>query len=165
MESHEAVVGVIMGSASAWDAMQHCAKQLKDLGIPFEKKVISAHRTPDLLVEYARGAEGRGIKIIIAAAGGAAHLAGVTAAFTHLPIIGVPMMGWSLEGLDSVLSMVNMPRGVPVLTMSLGKAGAVNAAIAAAEILALSDSGIRSRVLQLREAQAKSVIDATLPDV
>ena len=158
-----ATVG-IMGSTSDWETMSLAAKQLKELGIPYEKRVISAHRTPDLLAEYARSAEARGLKIIIAAAGGAAHLAGVTAAFTQLPVIGVPMIGWSLNGLDSVLSMVNMPRGVPVLTMSIGKAGAVNSALAAAAILALSDADVRQRLLDFRKAQAQSVIDAKLPD-
>jgi 5-(carboxyamino)imidazole ribonucleotide mutase len=153
-----------MGSTSDWETMSLAAKQLKELGIPFEKRVISAHRTPDLLAEYARTAEARGVKIIIAAAGGAAHLAGVTAAFTHLPVIGVPMIGWSLNGLDSVLSMVNMPRGVPVLTMSIGKAGAVNSALAAAAILSLSDEGVRKALLAFRAKQAQSVIDATLPE-
>ena len=153
-----------MGSTSDWETMSLAAKQLKELGIPFEKRVISAHRTPDLLADYARTAEERGLKIIIAAAGGAAHLAGVTAAFTQLPVIGVPMIAWSLNGLDSVLSMVNMPRGVPVLTMSIGKAGAVNSALAAAAILALSDANVRQKLLDFRKAQAQSVIDAKLPE-
>jgi len=153
-----------MGSTSDWDTMRHAVKQLEELGIPFEKRVISAHRTPDLLADYARSAEERGLKIIIAAAGGAAHLAGVTAAFTHLPVIGVPMIGWSLNGLDSVLSMVNMPRGIPVLTMSIGKAGAINSALAAAAILALSDEKVRQSLLDFRKKQAQEVMDATLPD-
>jgi 5-(carboxyamino)imidazole ribonucleotide mutase len=159
-----ATVGIIMGSTSDWETMSLAAKQLKELGIPFEKRIISAHRTPDLLADYARTAEERGLKIIIAAAGGAAHLAGVTAAFTQLPVIGVPMIAWSLNGLDSVLSMVNMPRGVPVLTMSIGKAGAVNSALAAAAILALSDANVRQKLLDFRKAQAQSVIDAKLPE-
>ncbi|MFA5256925.1 MAG: 5-(carboxyamino)imidazole ribonucleotide mutase, partial [Opitutales bacterium] len=140
------MIGIIMGSTSDWETMRNAAKQLEELKIPYEKRVISAHRTPDLLADYARSAEARGLKVIIAAAGGAAHLAGVTAAFTHLPVIGVPMIGWSLNGLDSVLSMVNMPRGIPVLTMSIGKAGAVNSALAAAAILALSDPQIRQNL-------------------
>jgi 5-(carboxyamino)imidazole ribonucleotide mutase len=159
-----ATVGIIMGSTSDWETMSLAAKQLKELGIPFEKRVISAHRTPDLLAQYAKSAESRGLKIIIAAAGGAAHLAGVTAAFTQLPVIGVPMIAWSLNGLDSVLSMVNMPRGVPVLTMSIGKAGAVNSALAAAAILALSDADVRQKLLDFRKAQAQAVVDAKLPD-
>lgn len=153
-----------MGSTSDWETMSNATKTLRELGVSYEKRVISAHRTPDLLADYARTAEERGLKIIIAAAGGAAHLAGVTAAFTHLPVIGVPMMGWSLAGLDSVLSMVNMPRGIPVLTMSIGKAGAINSAIAAAEILALSDPQIRANVLAFREKQARAVAEATLPE-
>lgn len=159
-----ATVGIIMGSTSDWETMSLCAKELKALGIPFEKSVISAHRTPDALAEYAKTAESRGLKVIIAAAGGAAHLAGVTAAFTQLPVIGVPMLAWSLNGLDSVLSMVNMPRGVPVLTMSIGKAGAVNSALAAAAILALSDAGVREKLLAYRARQAKEVLEAKLPD-
>ena len=158
------MIGIIMGSTSDWETMRSAAKQLDELKIPYEKRVISAHRTPDLLADYARSAEGRGLNIIIAAAGGAAHLAGVTAAFTHLPVIGVPMIGWSLNGLDSVLSMVNMPRGVPVLTMSIGKAGAVNSALAAAAILALSDPQIRQNLLDFRQRQTQAGIDATLPD-
>jgi len=159
-----ATVGIIMGSTSDWETMSLCAKELKALGIPLEKRVISAHRTPDALAEYAKTAESRGLKIIIAAAGGAAHLAGVTAAFTQLPVIGVPMIAWSLNGLDSVLSMVNMPRGVPVLTMSIGKAGAVNSALAAAAILALSDSGVRESLLAYRAKQSQAVLETKLPD-
>ena len=159
-----ATVGIILGSTSDWETMSLAAKQLKELGIPYEKRVISAHRTPDLLADYAKTAESRGIKIIIAAAGGAAHLAGVTAAFTQLPVIGVPMIGWSLNGLDSILSMVNMPRGVPVLTMSAGKAGAVNSALASAAILALSDAAIREKLIAFRKAQADSIANAKLPD-
>jgi 5-(carboxyamino)imidazole ribonucleotide mutase len=159
-----ATVGIILGSTSDWDTMRLAATQLKELGIPYEKRVISAHRTPDLLADYAKTAESRGLKIIIAAAGGAAHLAGVTAAFTQLPVIGVPMIGWSLNGLDSILSMVNMPKGVPVLTMSAGKAGAVNSALAAAAILALSDAGVREKLIAFRKAQAASIANAKLPD-
>ena len=159
-----ATVGIILGRTSDWETMSLAAKQLKELGIPYEKRVISAHRTPDLLADYAKTAESRGIKIIIAAAGGAAHLAGVTAAFTQLPVIGVPMIGWSLNGLDSILSMVNMPRGVPVLTMSAGKAGAVNSDLASAAILALSDAAIREKLIAFRKAQADSIANAKLPD-
>lgn len=153
-----------MGSTSDWETMRSAAKQLEELNIPYEKRVISAHRTPDILADYARSAEERGLKIIIAAAGGAAHLAGVTAAFTQLPVIGVPMMGWSLSGLDSVLSMVNMPKGIPVMTMSIGKPGAINAALAAASILALSDAGIRERYIAFRARQAEEVKNVTLPE-
>jgi 5-(carboxyamino)imidazole ribonucleotide mutase len=159
-----ATVGIIMGSASDWETMSQATKVLRELGIPYEKSVLSAHRTPDAVAQYAKNAEGRGIKVLIAAAGGAAHLAGVVAAYTELPVIGVPMMGWSLEGLDSVLSMVNMPRGIPVLTMSIGKAGAVNSALAAAAILALSDRAVRESLLAYRAKQSQAVLDTKLPD-
>jgi len=129
------LVGVIMGSQSDWETMQHTAQQLAELGIPHEVQVISAHRTPDLLFEYASGAAARGLEVIIAAAGGAAHLAGVTAAKTPLPVLGVPMESKSLHGMDSLLSMVQMPGGVPVGTLAIGKPGAVNAALLAAAIL------------------------------
>lgn len=161
---HMATVGIIMGSASDWETMASCAKELKALGIPYEKRVLSAHRTPEAVAEYAKSAEARGLKVVIAAAGGAAHLGGVVAAFTHLPVIGVPMIGWSLNGLDSVLSMVNMPRGIPVLTMSIGKAGAVNSALAAAAILALSDAKVRENLLAYRAKQSKDVLETKLPE-
>lgn len=128
-------VGVIMGSQSDWDTMQHAAKQLEELNVPYETQIISAHRTPDLLFEYASGAADRGLEIIIAAAGGAAHLAGVTAAKTVLPVLGVPMESKALHGMDSLLSMVQMPGGVPVGTLAIGKAGAINAALFATAIL------------------------------
>ena len=131
----KSLVGIIMGSQSDWETMQHAAKQLEELGVPFEVDVISAHRTPDLLFEYASSAQARGLEVIIAAAGGAAHLAGVTAAKTALPVLGVPMESKSLKGLDSLLSMVQMPAGVPVGTLAIGKAGAVNAALFATAIL------------------------------
>jgi 5-(carboxyamino)imidazole ribonucleotide mutase len=129
------LVGIIMGSQSDWEAMQHAAAQLDELEVPYEAQVISAHRTPDLLFEYASSAAGRGLEVIIAAAGGAAHLAGVTAAKTALPVLGVPMESKSLHGLDSLLSMVQMPGGVPVGTLAIGKAGAINAALFATAIL------------------------------
>lgn len=129
------LVGIIMGSQSDWETMQHAAKQLADLQVPHEVQVISAHRTPDLLFDYASKAMGRGLEIIIAAAGGAAHLAGVTAAKTALPVLGVPMESKSLHGMDSLLSMVQMPGGVPVGTLAIGKPGAVNAAFLATAIL------------------------------
>jgi 5-(carboxyamino)imidazole ribonucleotide mutase len=159
-----ATVSIIMGSASDWETMSLAAKQLKELGIPYEAKVLSAHRTPELLAEYVKTAEDRGVKVVIAAAGGAAHLAGVAAAYTTLPVIGVPMIAWSLNGLDSVLSMVNMPKGIPVMTMSLGKPGAANSALAAAAILALSDAAIREKLLAFRKAQAQAIIDTKLPE-
>lgn len=134
-EEKKALVGVIMGSQSDWEAMQHCATQLEKLGVPYEVRVISAHRTPDLLFEYASTAVARGLEVIIAAAGGAAHLAGVTAAKTPLPVLGVPMESKSLKGLDSLLSMVQMPGGVPVATLAIGKPGAINAALFATALL------------------------------
>jgi 5-(carboxyamino)imidazole ribonucleotide mutase len=134
-EESKPLVGVIMGSHSDWEVMANCVNQLKELDVPCEAKVISAHRTPDLLHDWAKGAADRGLEVIVAAAGGAAHLAGVTAAFTPLPVLGVPMKAWSLEGLDSLLSMVQMPGGVPVGTMAVGKPGAKNAALLATAIL------------------------------
>jgi 5-(carboxyamino)imidazole ribonucleotide mutase len=129
------LVGVIMGSQSDWETMQHAAKQLSELGVPYETQVISAHRTPDMLFEYASTAQSRGLEVIIAAAGGAAHLAGVTAAKTVLPVLGVPMESKSLHGMDSLLSMVQMPGGIPVGTLAIGKPGAINAALFATAIL------------------------------
>jgi 5-(carboxyamino)imidazole ribonucleotide mutase len=129
------LVGIIMGSQSDWETMQHTAAQLDELHVPYEAQVISAHRTPDLLFEYVSGAVGRGLEVIIAAAGGAAHLAGVTAAKTPLPVLGVPMESKSLHGMDSLLAMVQMPGGVPVGTLAIGKPGAINAALLAAAIL------------------------------
>src|SRR5213593_1016043 len=132
--SNRPLVGIIMGSKSDWETMSHAADTLKGLGVPFEVRVVSAHRTPDALFEYAESAERRGLEVIIAAAGGAAHLAGVTAAKTTLPVLGVPVESKSLKGLDSLLSMVQMPGGVPVGTLAIGRAGAVNAALLAAAI-------------------------------
>jgi 5-(carboxyamino)imidazole ribonucleotide mutase len=152
-----------MGSTSDWETMQHCAQTLDQLGIKYEKRAISAHRTPDLVIEYCRGAQGRGLKCIIAAAGGAAHLAGVAAALTPLPVLGVPMESASLKGLDSLLSMVQMPGGIPVATFAIGKPGAINAALFAAATLALSDDLVRKAVDDYRAAQAKKVAEAKLP--
>lgn len=152
-----------MGSVSDWDTMQHTAQTLDQLGIAYEKRVISAHRTPHLAFEWIGGAAGRGLKIIIAAAGGAAHLAGVAAALTPLPVLGVPMESASLKGLDSLLSIVQMPGGVPVATFAIGKPGAVNAALFAAAILALGDERARKAVGDYRAAQTKKVTEAKLP--
>jgi 5-(carboxyamino)imidazole ribonucleotide mutase len=152
-----------MGSTSDWDTMQHCAQTLDGLGIAYEKRVISAHRTPQLMHEWTTGAEGRGLECIIAAAGGAAHLAGVAAALTALPILGVPMESASLKGLDSLLSMVQMPAGVPVATFAIGKPGAINAALFAAAILARSDARIKKAVDDYRTAQTEKVVAAKLP--
>ena len=134
-EETKPLVGVIMGSHSDWSVMENCAKQLKDLGVPYEAKVISAHRTPELLHRWVNDSTEKGMEVIIAAAGGAAHLAGVTAAITSVPVLAVPMKAWSTEGLDSLLSMVQMPGGVPVGTLAVGKPGAKNAALLATAIL------------------------------
>jgi len=152
------LVGVVMGSKSDWDTMSHTVSTLESLGILCEVQVMSAHRTPDVALEYAATAEERGLKVIIAAAGGAAHLAGVLAAKTTLPILGVPMKGWSLDGLDSLLSTVQMPRGVPVGTLAIGKAGAVNAALFAGQILALSHDEIKAAVKADREERRRQVL-------
>ncbi|MEQ1854838.1 MAG: 5-(carboxyamino)imidazole ribonucleotide mutase [Longimicrobiales bacterium] len=152
------LVGVLMGSKSDWDTMSQCVSTLDALGIPNEARVLSAHRTPDEAVEYAATAEDRGLEVIIAAAGGAAHLAGVMAAKTTLPVLGVPMKGWSLDGLDSLLSTVQMPGGVPVGTLAIGKAGAVNAALLAGEILGLKYDRIRAAVKADRAARRDAVL-------
>jgi len=157
------LVGIIMGSASDWDVMQNCTQMLDQLGVAYEKRVISAHRTPHLAIEWCGSAEARGLKVIIAAAGGAAHLAGVAAALTPLPVLGVPMESASLKGLDSLLSMVQMPGGVPVATFAIGKPGAVNAALFAAAVLALGDSAIKKTLDDFRVAQTKKVVESKLP--
>jgi 5-(carboxyamino)imidazole ribonucleotide mutase len=151
-------VGIIMGSVSDLETMRAAATTLQELGVAYEMRVVSAHRTPDLLFEYAAGAAGRGLKVIIAGAGGAAHLPGMTAAKTQLPVIGVPVRGSTLDGLDSLLSIVQMPAGVPVATMAIGNA--TNAALLAARILALDDSGLAER-LEQRAASAAASIAAT----
>ena len=153
-----------MGSLSDWDTMRYCAETLQKFNIPYERNIASAHRTPQKAFELASTAKERGIKIIIAAAGGAAHLAGVLAAHSPLPILGVPMKGWAFDGLDSLLSTVQMPRGVPVLTLAVGKAGAVNAAVAALEILALSDDSYAATLEDFRRDQTQDVLNAKFPD-
>jgi 5-(carboxyamino)imidazole ribonucleotide mutase len=157
------LVGLIMGSASDWETMQHAAQTLDALGIPYEKRVISAHRTPQLMYAWAGGARERGLQVIIAGAGGAAHLAGVAAALTPLPVLGVPMESAALKGLDSLLSMVQMPGGIPVATFAIGKPGAVNAALFAAAILALGDARLRRALDDYRAAQARKVEETRLP--
>ena len=152
------LVGVVMGSKSDWETMSHTVSTLEALGIPCEARVMSAHRTPDVAVEFAETAEERGLEVIIAAAGGAAHLAGVLAAKTTLPVLGVPMRAWSLDGLDSLLSTVQMPRGVPVGTLAIGKAGAVNAALLAGQILGLKHPEIRDAVKADRERRRREVL-------
>ena len=155
-------VGILMGSASDWGTMKSAADTLEELGIAHEARVLSAHRTPAETAEYASTAEARGLGVIIAAAGGAAHLAGVVAAHTMLPVIGVPMQAWSLDGLDSLLSTVQMPRGIPVATVAIGKAGAVNAGILATQILATADPALRETLRNRREAQAQEILGETL---
>jgi 5-(carboxyamino)imidazole ribonucleotide mutase len=157
------LVGIIMGSTSDWETMQHVAQTLEAVGIPYEKRVISAHRTPKLMYKWGTTARARGLKVVIAGAGGAAHLAGVAAALTPLPVLGVPIESASLKGLDSLLSMVQMPGGVPVATFAIGKPGAVNAALCAAAILSLSDARIRKALDDYRAAQAKKVEETRLP--
>ena len=152
-----------MGSTSDWETMQHTAQTLDQLGVAYEKRVISAHRTPKLMYEWGLSARDRGLKVVIAGAGGAAHLAGVAAALTPVPVLGVPMESASLKGLDSLLSMVQMPGGAPVATFAIGKPGAINAALFAAAILALGDARIAQALDAFRAAQAKKVEDAKLP--
>lgn len=152
------LVGILMGSKSDWEVMSHAAKTLEKLGVPHEVRVLSAHRTPDALLEYASFAEKRGLEVIIAAAGGAAHLAGVTAAKTILPVLGVPMESQSLRGLDSLLSTVQMPGGIPVGTLAIGKPGAINAAILAAQILGAKHPQYRDAVRRHREEQATQIL-------
>ena len=151
------LVGIIMGSRSDWSTMTHAAETLDALGVPHQAKIVSAHRTPDRLYTYAKGAADRGLKVIIAGAGGAAHLPGMTASMTGLPVLGVPVQSSALSGLDSLLSIVQMPGGVPVGTLAVGKAGAINAALLAAQILGLSDPALAERVAAWRTAQTESV--------
>lgn len=157
------LVGIIMGSTSDWETMQHAAQTLTDLGVPFEKSVVSAHRTPDRMYSYARKAEGRGLRVIIAGAGGAAHLPGMTAALTPLPVLGVPVESRSLKGQDSLLSIVQMPGGVPVATFAIGKPGAINAALFAAATLAHGSKRIKRALDAFRSKQTETVLKAKLP--
>jgi len=157
------LVGIIMGSKSDWDIMSQAASTLEQLGVPYEAKVVSAHRTPDAALEYAATAEKRGLGVIIAGAGAAAHLAGVTAAKTMLPVLGVPIESGALRGLDALLSTVQMPGGVPVGTLAIGKAGAVNAAILAASILGAKHPEYREAVRKFREARTKALLEDTDP--
>jgi 5-(carboxyamino)imidazole ribonucleotide mutase len=157
-------VGVIMGSRSDWETMKHCCDTLEDLGVRFESKVVSAHRTPELMVEYAKTAADRGLRVIVAGAGGAAHLPGMTAASTHLPVLGVPIESKALRGMDSLLSIVQMPAGVPVGSLAIGVSGAVNAGLLAAGIVALDDEHVREQLLKFREAQTENVVAHPDPD-
>ena len=155
-----ALVGIIMGSSSDWETMRHAADTLAALGVPFEKKVVSAHRTPQRLYDYARGAKGRGLRLIIAGAGGAAHLPGMAASMTSLPVLGVPVESKALKGIDSLLSIVQMPAGVPVGTLAIGRAGAVNAALLAASMLANNDDALAARLDYYRAAQTAAVAES-----
>ena len=157
------LVGLIMGSRSDWETMRHAAETLDQLEVPYERRVVSAHRTPDLVFEYAGGAEGRGLRVIIAGAGGAAHLPGMTAAKTTLPVLGVPVQSQALSGLDSLLSIVQMPAGIPVGTLAIGRAGAVNAALLAASILGGTDAALAERVRVFRAAQTQAVLESPDP--
>jgi len=158
-------VGVIMGSSSDWETLQHAVQTLRDLGIPYEKRVVSAHRTPDLLFEYAASAEQRGIEVIIAGAGGAAHLPGMTASKTLLPVLGVPVESKALKGLDSLLSIAQMPGGIPVGALAIGKAGAINAALLAAAILGTKYPGIRESLREFRAQQTQRVLANPDPSI
>ncbi|KPA89880.1 MULTISPECIES: 5-(carboxyamino)imidazole ribonucleotide mutase [Pseudomonas] len=160
-----ALVGVIMGSKSDWSTLSHTADMLEKLGIPYEVKVVSAHRTPDLLFQYAEEAEGRGIEVIIAGAGGAAHLPGMCAAKTHLPVLGVPVQSSMLSGVDSLLSIVQMPAGIPVATLAIGKAGAINAALLSASILGAKHPQFHAVLKKFRTEQTDSVLDNPDPRI
>jgi 5-(carboxyamino)imidazole ribonucleotide mutase len=155
--SEAPLVGIIMGSTSDWDTMHHAARILEELGVAHETKVVSAHRTPQRLYEYAGSAADRGLKVIIAGAGGAAHLPGMAAAMTHLPVLGVPVESKTMKGIDSLYSIVQMPGGIPVGTLAIGKAGAKNAALLAAAILATADPALTERLIAWRTAQTDSV--------
>lgn len=159
------LVGVIMGSDSDWETMRHTAETLELLGIPYERGIVSAHRTPERMFRYARQAEERGLKVIIAGAGGAAHLPGMVSALTHLPVFGVPVSSKALSGVDSLLSIVQMPAGIPTPTFAIGRAGAVNAALAAAAVLALQDAALRERLIAYRDGLRAKVEGMELPSV
>ncbi len=158
------LVGLVMGSDSDWDVMQHAERRLRDFGVACERKVVSAHRTPDLLFQYAEAAAGRGLRCIIAGAGGAAHLPGMLAAKTTLPVLGVPIPSRHLQGLDSLLSIVQMPAGVPVATFAIGQAGAANAGLFAVSLLAITDGDLRRRLDAFRSSQTERVLGLSLPE-
>ena len=157
--SSEPLVGIIMGSSSDWETMRHAADMLDRLAVPHETRIVSAHRTPERLYDYARSARDRGLKVIVAGAGGAAHLPGMAASMTSLPVLGVPVESQALKGMDSLLSIVQMPAGVPVGTLAIGKAGAANAGLLAAAILATSDEALAGRLDAFREQQTRSVAE------
>ena len=160
MSAAAAPVAIIMGSRSDWPVLRHAAEMLDQLGVAYEAKVISAHRTPERMYSFAKGAKAAGVKVIIAGAGGAAHLPGMTASLTDLPVLGVPIESKALKGMDSLLSIVQMPAGIPVGTLAIGEAGAKNAGIMAAKILALSDAGVAERVAAFAKAQTESVAES-----
>jgi 5-(carboxyamino)imidazole ribonucleotide mutase len=162
LDPSKILVGVIMGSKSDWETLKHADDVLTQFGVPHECKIVSAHRTPDWMTEYAKFAEQRGVEVIIAGAGGAAHLPGMVAANTVLPVLGVPVQSHALNGLDSLLSIVQMPGGVPVGTLAIGKAGAINAALLAIAILGTSRPELRRQLREYREQQTRSVLEATL---
>ncbi|GAB4174551.1 MAG: 5-(carboxyamino)imidazole ribonucleotide mutase [Rhodocyclaceae bacterium] len=162
--THHPLVAIVMGSESDWPLMRSAAVTLRDFGVAYETRVLSAHRTPDAALDYAAAAEDRGFKVLIAAAGGAAHLAGVLAAKTTLPVLAVPMPSKHLQGLDSLLAMVQMPAGIPVATFAIGEAGATNAALFAVSVLALGDAALAGKLAQFRIDQTEKVLAKTLPD-
>ncbi|KAI5914119.1 5-(carboxyamino)imidazole ribonucleotide mutase [Thauera sp. 2A1] len=162
MSEAKPVVGIIMGSNSDWPTMKAAAKVLEEFGVAYEAKVVSAHRTPDLMFDYAEGARGRGLKAIIAGAGGAAHLPGMVAAKTTLPVLGVPVQSKALSGQDSLLSIVQMPKGIPVATFAIGEAGAANAGLFAVALLANEDAGLAQKLADFRARQTQAVLDMTL---
>jgi 5-(carboxyamino)imidazole ribonucleotide mutase len=160
--SDTCLVAVVMGSKSDWATMRHAADLLQSFGVAVESRIVSAHRTPDLLVEFAKRAAGTGLQVIIAGAGGAAHLPGMLAAYTHLPVLGVPIESRALKGVDSLLSIVQMPAGIPVPTLAIGEAGATNAALAAVSILALQSNDLREKLIEFRRRQTEQVLNAAL---
>jgi 5-(carboxyamino)imidazole ribonucleotide mutase len=165
MNSHLIRVGVVMGSSSDWDVMQHAALALQSLDVGYEARVVSAHRTPELLFDYAKQAAGRGLHCIIAGAGGAAHLPGMLSAITQLPVLGVPIPSRHLKGMDSLLSIVQMPRGIPTATFAIGEAGAANAGLFAAAMLAVNDPVLASRLAKFRASQSAAATATTLPQL
>jgi 5-(carboxyamino)imidazole ribonucleotide mutase len=165
MGNPQPLVGILMGSDSDWPIMQAAAKILKEFGVPYEARVISAHRAPDVLFDYVTSAADRGMRVLIGGAGGAAHLPGVMAAKTTLPVLGVPMPSKHLQGMDSLLSIVQMPKGIPVATFAIGEAGAANAALMAVAILAGSDAALNAKLTAFRATQTERMLDITLPDL
>src|SRR5574343_1276325 len=164
MSEQQPVIGIVMGSNSDWPTMQAAARVLKEFGVPFEARVVSAHRTPDLMFEYAEQAQERGLRAIIAGAGGAAHLPGMIAAKTTVPVLGVPVQSKALSGKDSLLSIVQMPKGIPVATFAIGEAGAANAALFAVSMLANTDAGLAQKLAQFRQAQTEKVMAMKPPE-